>query len=119
MAVEWTTAALVREALGNLNGKSTISDAEIEEKIEQSEGFVETIFKIPASFAFNSAKKPHKAIRKLVTLLTALQVMSNYSMSFITLQHAQNFEDVTVNEIDRIMSLFERNTGYIDFIKAS
>lgn len=118
MAVEWTTAALVREALGNLTGKSGIPDAEIEEMIEQNEGFVETILKIESSFAFDSAKKPHKAIRKLVTLLTALSLMSKYAMSFTTLKYAKNFEYITWIEVNRLIKMLDV-PGAVHFIRES
>lgn len=117
MAVEWVTAAIVRDFLGNLNGKGSIPDAEIEEVIEQNEGFMETILKVASSLAYDNAKKPHKSFRKIVALLSTLQIVGRYAISYSTLDYAVNVEDVLKDELDRIMNLYVSNPSYTDFVK--
>lgn len=116
MAVEWTTATIIRDMLGTTNF-SGIPDAEIEELIEQNEGFIETALKIPSSLAFDNSKKPHKIIRKLVSLLTCLDIVGAYGMSFITLDSARLAADIFFDDFERTWRLITDNPTYIQFVR--
>jgi len=117
MAVEWTTAAIVKSYLRSGVGfTATLSDGDIEEMIEQSEGAWETFLKIPASFAFNASLKPHKALRKLITLEVCMMVVASCSPSFLTLGHAGLISDIHKDQYTELRKQFLENPGYRDFI---
>lgn len=118
MAVEWTTATIVK---ANIKGTDVnqMTVAQIEELIEQSEGFMKVILKIPSTFTFNATKKPHLMLRDIVTCRVARRVIAAMSMSFLTLEQAAMAADILEKDYTENLKFLAENPGYIKFIEGS
>ena len=114
MAVEWTTATIVRQSLKGAG--TSLTDAEIENFIEQNEGFMETVLKIPASFAYNSALKPHRFLQKLVTVMTAIDVLASTPQSFNTFTSIDAASKILVYQYENMIKFLADQPSYRDFI---
>ena len=80
--VKWTTHTIVLQYLKGCG--TSLTQGEIENFITMNEGVIEAMFKIPRSFVFDSLStfKPPFAVRQLVTLLSALDVIASTPQSF-------------------------------------
>lgn len=108
MAVEWTTAQIVRDLLGGIT-TSSISNGIIEEYIEQWEGYAEARYKV-SDITFASTKKMHKIIRSLVTHYAAMDLIVAVNMSFETLNQAALSASVIKDQIIQIERALDDRT---------
>ena len=115
MAVEWTDSTRVR---ARIKSGSSMTNAEIDDLIEQNEGFVKTQLKLDTTFTFSASKKPHLLLRKVAEAMTVLNVIASTPLSFLTLEQAYSEANITRDEIDMINEILE-GTGARDFIKNS
>lgn len=100
MAVEWTTAQIVRDQLTFFT-TSSVSDAIIQEFIEQWEGYAESIYAMD-DIAFDSTKKRHKLIRMLVTKNVAKDLLIAAMASAETLDQIGMAADILSDQIAQI-----------------
>lgn len=114
MTVKWTTVAIVKQYVKGCD--TALSDAEVSNFIEMNEGYIETLLKIPASFTFNASLKPHLAIRKLVSILTALDIMSSTPQSYQTFTAIDATSKLLVAQYDEMIREINK-PAFIDYIK--
>jgi len=114
MAVEFTTATIVRSFLKGAG--TSLTDAEIEEHIEQVEGHLKVILRIPSTFTFSSANKLHKSLRMAVSAKTAMIAIASTSQSFNTLEQAALALDVLDTIYTESIYDFKFNPGNRDYV---
>ena len=111
MAQQWGVTAEVKALCHNMTG---MSDANIVLVMENIEGWAKAMLKIPSTFTFDAAKIPHKTLRYLVNVKTALVVMT--PMSFNTLEECALVADILHDEYVDCLKFLQNNPGYIHFI---
>lgn len=95
MAVAWGTAANVKVLLDNMTGKT---NTQIEQIIEQCEGFFKAILKIPDTFTFDSAEKEHLLLRTAVesrAAILSLTIASHNSIEEVHVMYDMLYEMYT------------------------
>ena len=86
MAIEWTDATRVREYVKQ---GTALTDAEIEDIIQSSEGYFKNVLcQNTTDFTFSAAKKAHWMLREAATLRAALIVIATTPLSLRTTQEA-------------------------------
>lgn len=111
MAQEWGVEAEVRAML---DGNTGMSSANIVLVMENVEGWAKTLLKIPSTFTFDANKKPHKILRQLVNLKTALLCLT--PTSFNTIEQAGLKGDILYDEYKDCLKFLMENPGYMHFI---
>jgi hypothetical protein len=114
MAVEWTTHTIV---LTYIKGAGTsLSQAEIEAMIEQTEGYFKVLLKLPTTFTFSASNKYHLLLRDIVTLRVALRIIASTLQSFYTLQEAGMAADILIDQYKEAYAELRKSYSAQDFI---
>lgn len=114
----WSTATLVKLQLKLGSPFTGLSDSEIEDFINNAEGYVEAILKLPSTFTFSASKVSHLMIRDLVTKRAALDVLKATPASFLTLQYTALMANLLIYDIEKTTAMLLTNGSIVDFIEA-
>lgn len=118
MAVTYTTAALVRKRVKDIN--VALVDADIEAFIIEAESIIDSIMKVTgrgaaADFTFNADK--HGIIRHCCTAIAGYMCIS-YSLSdFVTLNDAEVVADLLWNEKEAALQILE-DPRIVEYLKS-
>jgi hypothetical protein len=116
MAGVYTTNALVTSQLKGAT--LTVTTAEIDEFINQAEGYFQAILKIPSTFTFTSTKLGHQILRIAVTSLAAMMVLAAEPGCYNSTDQASLSADILYTvHVDAKKMLLE-NPGYCHYIES-
>ena len=113
MAVEWTDATRVRELI---KSGSALTDAEIEDIIMMTEGYLKARYKIPSTFTFSESKTPHLILREAASLRAALFVLSTTPLSLRSLREVYLATNVYYQMLQENMTMLD-NTDVFDYVE--
>lgn len=114
MTVKYTTAAIVSDLLAGIT--CTASTAKIEEVINQNEAFIDGLLFRDLAFTFSSVKNAHLIIRKICTLLSAMD-LALANLSGNTIDQIKTFFDGCNAQYDELIKPLQEEGGMISWIK--
>ena len=117
MVVKWTDSTLVK---ARLKTGTSLTSAEIDEFIEQNEGWLEVWLKdtgvsVPAGIP-NMTNKIHKFGRKIVEIMTVLDIIMSTPMSFRTLEEAYLAANISADQMNEFKKLLDAQ-GVADYVR--
>lgn len=105
MAVTYTTAALVRKRLENMD--ASLLDEDIEEYINEAEGILNGVMGLDLTGSFDPLKLGHRILREGATLYAAIQVVLYNPVNFTSTREAFAIADAMWEEFHFILELLK------------
>ncbi len=113
MAVTYTTAALVRKRIEDID--ASLIDADIDQYIYEAEGIINAVMKDSLIASFDATK--HAIIRSCATDLAAYNCLKFNPSSFPTMETAEMIANLLWNSVQSTLALLAE-PRIVDYLKS-